>query len=157
MITDDLYVRIIMNFMIYLGVIRMFRKSGAFGGLPGAGGGSGGRPGGFGGMSSLFDVTRANYKVINKGEKVKTKFRDVAGLDNAKEEVSEFVHFLRDPHAYTKLGARIPKGLFYHLYTLILCQSCHDSVSLSHKKLRLIIMTCPCLFRCIIIGSTRLW
>lgn len=90
----------------------MLRKSGAFG-LPGAGtgGGAGGRGGGgFGGMSSLFDITRANYKVINKGEKIKTKFNDVAGLDNAKEEVSEFVHFLRDPQAYTKLGARIPKG-----------------------------------------------
>ena len=93
----------------HAGVIRMFRKSGAFG-LPGAGGGGGGRGGGFGGMSSLFDVTKANYKVINKGEKVKTKFSDVAGLDNAKEEVNEFVHFLRDPGIYTKLGARIPKG-----------------------------------------------
>merc|ERR1712228_136007 len=74
------------------------------------GGSGGGRGGGFGGMSSLFDVTKANYKVINKGEKVKTKFCDVAGLDNAKEEVNEFVHFLRDPGIYTKLGARIPKG-----------------------------------------------
>merc|ERR1712228_92827 len=74
------------------------------------GGSGGGRGGGFGGMSSLFDVTKANYKVINKGEKVKTKFCDVAGLDNAKEEVNEFVHFLRDPSIYTKLGARIPKG-----------------------------------------------
>lgn len=90
------------------GVIRMFRKSGAFG-LPGAGGG-GGKGGGFGPMSGLFDVTKANFKVINKGEKIKTKFKDVAGLDNAKEEVGEFVHFLRDPGAYTKLGARIPKG-----------------------------------------------
>ena len=101
----------ILTLLIFWWVIRMFRKSGAFG-LPGSGqGGSGGR-GGFGGMSSLFDVQKANYKVINKGEKVKTKFTDVAGLDNAKEEVNEFVHFLRDPSAYTKLGARIPKGLF---------------------------------------------
>ena len=102
----------------------MFRRSGAFPGT-GVGGskssGSGG--GGFGPMSSLFDVTRANYKVINKGEKVKTKFNDVAGLDNAKEEVSEFVHFLRDPSAYTKLGIFTFKNIcFYnnlYIYTLL--------------------------------------
>jgi len=99
----------ILTLLIFWWVIRMFRKSGAFG-LPGAGGSGGGRGGGFGPMSGLFDVTKANFKVINKGEKIKTKFQDVAGLDNAKEEVGEFVHFLRDPGAYTKLGARIPKG-----------------------------------------------
>jgi len=97
----------ILTLLIFWWVIRMFRKSGAFG-LPGAG--AGGKGGGFGPMSGLFDVTKANFKVINKGEKIKTKFKDVAGLDNAKEEVGEFVHFLRDPGAYTKLGARIPKG-----------------------------------------------
>ena len=86
-------------------IIRMFRKSSSqlFGG-------TGGKGGIGGGMGGLFDISKANFKVINKGEKVKTKFTDVAGLDNAKEEVMEFVKFLKDPESYTRLGARIPKG-----------------------------------------------
>eukprot|EP01084_Bolivina_argentea_P076055 137807_1 len=56
----------ILTLFIFWWVIRMFRKSGAFG-LPGTGAG-GQKGGGFGGMGGLFDVTRANYKVINKGE-----------------------------------------------------------------------------------------
>eukprot|EP00490_Sorites_sp_Unknown_P025734 CAMPEP_0114672906 /NCGR_PEP_ID=MMETSP0191-20121206/43736_1 /TAXON_ID=126664 /ORGANISM="Sorites sp." /LENGTH=578 /DNA_ID=CAMNT_0001936437 /DNA_START=925 /DNA_END=2661 /DNA_ORIENTATION=+ len=66
--------------------------------------------GGRGGFGNIFDVQKANFKVLNKGEKVKTRFSDVAGLDQAKEEVVEFVQFLKNPENYTKLGARIPKG-----------------------------------------------
>ena len=91
----------VLTLLVFMWIIRMFRKSSSQM-LPGGRGG--------GGMGGLFDISKANFKVINKGEKVKTKFTDVAGLDNAKEEVMEFVKFLQDPESYTKLGARIPKG-----------------------------------------------
>lgn len=66
--------------------------------------------GGPGGLNNIFSITKANVKVLNKGEKVDCKFADVAGLQNAKKEVAEFVDFLKNPENYTKLGAKIPKG-----------------------------------------------
>ncbi len=66
------------------------------------GGGSGGR----GAMS--FGRSRA--RLINE-ETAKVTFEDVAGVDEAKEELSEIVDFLRDPRKFTRLGGRIPKGV----------------------------------------------
>jgi len=66
------------------------------------GGGSGGR----GAMS--FGRSRA--KVMTE-ETAKVTFEDVAGVDEAKEELSEIVEFLREPKRYTRLGGRIPKGV----------------------------------------------
>ena len=43
-------------------------------------------------------------------KKIKTKFKHVAGMSNAKQEVLEFVDFLTNPDKYKKLGAKIPKG-----------------------------------------------
>lgn len=63
--------------------------------------------GGKGGALS-FGKTRA--KLQGEGE-VKVTFKDVAGIDEAKEDLEEIVDFLRDPQKFTKLGGRIPKGV----------------------------------------------
>lgn len=66
-------------------------------------GGMGGGPGG------LFNIGKSNAKKINK-EMVTTTFKDVAGCDEAKREIVEFVDFLKDSTKFTDLGAKIPKG-----------------------------------------------
>ena len=63
--------------------------------------------GGSGGMFS-FGKSRARLSNENKG---KVTFKDVAGVDEAKEDVAEIVEFLKDPKKFTKLGARIPRGI----------------------------------------------
>jgi cell division protease FtsH len=54
---------------------------------------------------------QAAVKDSNKDDKVKTKFADVAGAKEAKEELSEVVEFLREPQKFTDLGAKIPRGV----------------------------------------------
>eukprot|EP00301_Raphidiophrys_heterophryoidea_P026514 c9176_g1_i1.p1 GENE.c9176_g1_i1~~c9176_g1_i1.p1 ORF type:complete len:759 (-),score=222.72 c9176_g1_i1:63-2339(-) len=66
--------------------------------------------GGKGGMGGLFDMGKAKPVVANKDGRVSVTFKDVAGLYEAKEEVMEFVHFLRTPEKYERLGAKLPKG-----------------------------------------------
>jgi len=61
-----------------------------------------------GGKALAFGKSRA--KILSK-EQHKVTFEDVAGVDEAKEEVEEIIHFLRDPKKFTKLGGRIPKGV----------------------------------------------
>lgn len=61
-----------------------------------------------GGKALSFGKSRARL-VSDQGEKV--TFKDVAGIDEAKEELGEIVEFLRDPKKYTRLGGRIPKGV----------------------------------------------
>ena len=65
--------------------------------------------GGGGGAGQIFNIGKTQGKLIDK-ENVKISFKDVAGLEEAKEEVAEIVDFLKAPAKYTKLGGKIPRG-----------------------------------------------
>ncbi len=65
--------------------------------------------GGSGGMGGIFSIGKSKAKVHDKSQ-MSITFSDVAGLHEAKEEVEEIVHFLKNPDKYTQLGAKIPKG-----------------------------------------------
>ena len=69
---------------------------------------SGGGAGGPGGQ--IFNIGKSKAKLFDKNTDVKTTFKDVAGLEGAKEEIQEIVDFLKNPTKYTKLGGKIPKG-----------------------------------------------
>ncbi len=66
--------------------------------------------GGSGGGGQIFSIGKSKAKLFDQDQKVKTSFKDVAGLEGAKEEVQEIVDFLKNPEKYTKLGGKIPKG-----------------------------------------------
>ncbi len=68
--------------------------------------GSGGGPGG-----QIFNIGKSKATLFDKNTKVNVTFQDVAGLDEAKEEVMEVVDFLKHPKKYTALGGKIPKGV----------------------------------------------
>jgi cell division protease FtsH len=70
-------------------------------------GGAGGSP------TKLFGFGKSKAKMILPKD-IKTRFTDVAGIDEAKEELMEVVDFLKDGRKYTKLGAKIPKGCLLH-------------------------------------------
>ena len=77
--------------------VLMMRKMG--------GGGSGGGSGG-----GIFNIGKSKAQLFDKGTKVNITFTDVAGLEEAKQEVMEIVDFLKNPKKYTALGGKIPKG-----------------------------------------------
>ncbi len=83
-------------FIIAIWIFIMKRMSGG-----GAGGGAGGQ---------IFNIGKSKAKLFDQDQKVQTSFKDVAGLEGAKEEVQEIVDFLKNPEKYTKLGGKIPKG-----------------------------------------------
>ena len=68
------------------------------------------RMSGGGGGSQIFSIGKSKAKLFDEKTDVKTTFKDVAGLEGAKEEVQEIVDFLKNPTKYTKLGGKIPKG-----------------------------------------------
>ncbi|WP_055448805.1 ATP-dependent zinc metalloprotease FtsH [Lacinutrix mariniflava] len=87
----------VLPFLLLIGIwlFIMKRMSG------GAGGGAGGQ---------IFNIGKSKAKLFDENTKVKTTFKDVAGLEGAKEEVQEIVDFLKNPEKYTSLGGKIPKG-----------------------------------------------
>jgi ATP-dependent metalloprotease FtsH len=67
-----------------------------------------GGPGGGGGQ--IFNIGKSKAKLFDEKTDIKTTFKDVAGLEGAKEEIQEIVEFLKNPEKYTNLGGKIPKG-----------------------------------------------
>lgn len=68
-------------------------------------GGSGG-----GGGGQIFNIGKSKAQLYEKDKGTNTSFKDVAGLEGAKEEIVEIVEFLKNPKKYTDIGAKIPKG-----------------------------------------------
>lgn len=70
------------------------------------------RTSGMSGMGdSMFKFGKSNARVMEKGDKSTISFADVAGMEEAKEEIYELVKFLKSPERYNRLGAKIPKGV----------------------------------------------
>lgn len=63
-----------------------------------------------GGGGQIFSIGRSKAKLFDENDNMRVTFKDVAGLEGAKEEVEEIVDFLKNPKKYTKLGGKIPKG-----------------------------------------------
>ena len=69
---------------------------------------SGGAGGGMGGQ--IFNIGKSKAKLFDQDQQSKTSFKDVAGMEGAKEEMEEIVDFLKNPEKYTALGGKPPKG-----------------------------------------------
>ncbi|MCD5968022.1 ATP-dependent zinc metalloprotease FtsH [Riemerella anatipestifer] len=67
--------------------------------------------GGSGAGGQIFNIGKSRAKLFDEKDKVQVTFKDVAGLEGAKEEVQEVVDFLKNAEKYTKLGGKIPKGV----------------------------------------------
>ena len=67
--------------------------------------------GGAGGGGQIFNIGKSRATLFDKESQVAITFNDVAGLEEAKQEVMEVVDFLKNPKKYTNLGGKIPKGV----------------------------------------------
>lgn len=107
-------VNILVGGAFVLMMIALYRRMHGKGGDKGASTkgtkGSGGGGFGGGGLSDVMNMSKSNAQVFGVDKKIRTKFKHVAGMQNAKQEVLEFVDFLKNPEKYKKLGAKIPKG-----------------------------------------------
>ncbi|MCI1209179.1 MAG: ATP-dependent zinc metalloprotease FtsH [Treponema sp.] len=97
---NNYFMQLLINLIIPFGLIFLmyffiFRKMGS-----GMGGG----------MGSIFSAGQSRAKAVDETN-VKTRFSDVAGVDEAKEELVEVVDFLKEPKKYTDIGGKIPKGV----------------------------------------------
>ncbi len=90
----------LLPFALLIGIWLFFMKK-----MSGGAGGAGGGPG------QIFSIGKSRAKLFDQNDKkTQITFKDVAGLEGAKEEVQEIVDFLKKPDKYTKLGGKIPKG-----------------------------------------------
>jgi len=99
-VKEENYGRELFSWLIFIGImiavwVFIMRR---------VGGGAGG------GGSQIFNIGKSKAQVFGKGKSTNVSFKDVAGLEEAKEEVQEIVEFLKKPKKYTDLGAKIPKG-----------------------------------------------
>ena len=96
-LTDFLFTALFWVGIMALFYFVIFRKM-----MGGSGGGAGGQ---------IFSIGKSKAKLFDEKDKVQVSFKDVAGLEGAKEEVQEVVDFLKNSEKYTKLGGKIPKGV----------------------------------------------
>lgn len=94
---------ILINFLPIILIIAfwlfMFRRM--------SGGGSGG------GGGQIFSIGKSKAKLFDEKNDIKVTFKDVAGLEGAKEEIQEIVEFLKQPEKYTSIGGKIPKEPYW--------------------------------------------
>lgn len=93
---SDLFIQLLpILIIVAIWIIIMRRMSG--GGAPGGGG-------------QIFNIGKSRARLFDEKTDIKTTFKDVAGLEGAKDEIQEIVEFLKNPDKYTSLGGKIPKG-----------------------------------------------
>lgn len=85
-------------------------------------GGAGGKKGGGFGAGLFGGVGQTTARMINKGD-IKVTFKDVAGCEEAKIEIMEFVNFLKNPEQYKALGAKIPKVRHFRIDLFLLLRA----------------------------------